>query len=231
MKFAAIAPLLLSSVASAASIDTSLIPAGPVEAPTHQYAKRDVQTIINGLNSISDSTNDLTQQIKMFSVNNLLSLQSANAAAIQTIKDATSAVAPIDPITPQDTIKLLPVIAMLIETTNKSVQTTIDQKRAFGGVSPVVKANLMQQRQASGLFTLTVSEKLPEALRAASAQSSAKIFDSINMGIDAFSTPNVNTPENQPELFSIPKNSATSHVASYGTLVVAALFAIAMSTI
>ena len=165
----------------------------------------------------------MSNNIANFNLAGLFTLQAANADAVNTIYTAVDRIKNIGDLSATDAINLVPLINNLVTVTNHSVETTINQKRAFGGIAPVVKANLQQQLEASTKLNTVIATKLPSNLVSTAAKSSAPIYASINMGISVFSTPYENTPQNSPELFSRQGNAGVTTVAPSTAAFVAAL--------
>ena len=210
---------ILSSLLGAAVATWEVASIDPLEF--HELVRRDaagLEVVSSVLYNISNNTIKLNDLLASFTTDKTLELNVASNDAVGAIIGGVAAVQPIANLTIADAIGITGILTQLVGVVNKTVTTTINQREALGGLAPVVLANLHAQYKATQNLNAAVGLKLPESLVSTSAALNQPIYDSLDLGIAAYST----TPVNMNKAI-YSSDAASVFGSSWGTVAVASL--------
>jgi hypothetical protein len=169
--------------------------------PTTQNLKRDAQSIVAGISTISEDITTLNNTLNGFTPNNplntitVLKIQKQTSALSDSILAATSTAADSEPLDSDDSftvaeavLNLQPNIFSLLD--NLQAKKPVFDKAVLGfvSVSKIVLKDLQRQKQLSAAFGVTVAEKLAEPFKSFAPLINGQIEEAFDEAIATYSS-------------------------------------------
>jgi exonuclease VII small subunit len=159
-------------------------------ASAQSIYERQVQTIVQVLNSINTDTLALNTAVRNFNgPQDLQTLQQASNRVAQTVSSGAQAVSQASSISLNDAVQLQGQVQQLQSTIEGTVQNLVAKKQILvqSGAGPIVAQGLNSQLQSAQQLSTAIVSKVPQGAQPLAQQLSNGINNALQQGVQQFS--------------------------------------------
>lgn len=178
----------LAALTFAAGAAAQLGKAGLGYAGDISFESRQVQSIVDVVNSINDKAGALDTAIKSYNGGDATAVLSASTALNSAVTSGVNTVKGAQMVSATDALQIQPAVQTLTTTVNGTIADLIAKKDQIvaAGQGGTTEDQLTTQLQGAKDLATAISSKVPSSLQSLAQSLSAGITDAIQSGVDAY---------------------------------------------